>query len=558
MTGAFALGCLISSAGAEPLTVKDVKGPAQVRRAEAPANRWEALKKGAAVSPGDAVRTGKKSQVELKEESGTRLVIGPWSHVKVEATGESSLFELTLGRLKAFVKKLKPANKFEVRTPLAAAAVRGTSFEMGYDPKADAGFLDVDEGVVALSMDGREVDVRAGQRMDFVKDLPLGEPAGRGAERARDDQEVRAELRHEVGLGMSKEMVMAAAAQEIRTAEYMEGKTLVDVNGTRVRLEEYIIRRPQDAFVLPGEADKAFKFVVLNERDSRFDYFYYLGVFDQVLDDDLSKDLNTVRGTLNEAPDNFLVKYEMGQSNTQDYIKDRASGGHLVDVYFDGENYILTDHNDPNETRTIAADEVLSSDLGVFHKIYDPVGDRFITITDAQYQAGGGAAAVYDAAGDTFRAIVSGDIYYRTAFNNYTHAVSDTNLVLHPTGENVLQSYAPSGATILALDLDADFTYAGGSVLPVVETPSGSDLLHNRITLFYGDGSKETINTYIISDEGDIGPMSAFAGLTTGPEFKSELLKWNYQQTTEYSGWQGRKIDLVVEPKILIKSGLLQ
>ena len=44
----------------------------------------------------------------------------------------------------------------------------------------------------------------------------------------------------------------------------------------------------------------------------------------------------------------------------------------------------------------------------------------------------------------------------------------------------------------------------------------------------------------------------------TDPAFKNELLKWNYEQTVEATEFQGRKIDLVVEPKILIKSGLIK
>ncbi len=62
---------------------------------------------------------------------------------------------------------------------------------------------------------------------------------------------------------------------------------------------------------------------------------------------------------------------------------------------------------------------------------------------------------------------------------------------------------------------------------------------------------------YIFSDEGAVAPSSAFDGLTTGPAFKNELLKWNYEQIIEATEFQGRKIDLVVEPKILIKSGLI-
>ncbi|MBL0058819.1 MAG: FecR domain-containing protein [Elusimicrobia bacterium] len=278
---------LLSTVFAEPIVVKSVRGNAEIHRSKSQANRWRALQKGASVKPGDTVRTGKNARLELKIDDGSRVVLGSKSRVQVAESAPSRIFNLAVGRIKSFVKKLQPESKFEIRTPLATAAVRGTVFEMGFDEEAKAGFLDVDRGVVALSQDGRALDVRAGQRMDFLTDVPLGEAPSResrGSAAPSSEDLARDALRHEVGLGMSKEMVMAAAAEEIRAAEYQEGKTLMDVNGNRVRLEEYIIRNPAEITVNP---DRAFKLVTLNERADRFDYFYYLGQFNQTLPTDL-------------------------------------------------------------------------------------------------------------------------------------------------------------------------------------------------------------------------------------------------------------------------------
>jgi hypothetical protein len=339
----------------------------------------------------------------------------------------------------------------------------------------------VTRGAVALEREGQEVLVRAGERIDVLPDRPLGDPVPRGGtDGDAEEDPTRASLKREVGLAMAKEEVMAAAAEEIRRAEYQEGKTLIDVNGRRVRLEEYIIRGPREA----ADPAKAFKLVVLNEREDRFDYFYYRGEFNQDLPTDLSVALNDVRGKLNAQPDYYLRAYEMGQSNTVDSIKDTASGGHLVNVTFDGTNYTLTNPSDPNDTRTIAADETVVADGITYHKIYDPVADRFVTVTDEQFGAGDWRASVYDGANDLFRPLETTDSYWRTSFNGYEHRLN-----------NVLkQSYLPkSGVTsILSLDNDADFTYAGGSMMGVTETPSGADQLHNRVTLFYGDGTFET------------------------------------------------------------------
>lgn len=544
---------------AEPIVVKSVRGEAQIQKANSQTSRWRALKKGVPVKPGDTVRTGNNARLELKCDDGSRVVMGSRSRVKVAESAPSRIFSLAVGRVKAFVHKLRPQSKFEIRTPLAAAAVRGTVFEMGYDEDQSAGFLAVDRGVVELSQDDRQLDVHAGERMGFMKDIPLGEAPARSSDKSGPAPAAteRQALRREVGLGMSKEMVMAAAAEEIRRAEYQEGKSLTDVHGNRVRLEEYIIRHPSDALAA-GKEDQAFKFVVINERESRFDYFYYLGIFNKTLPQDLSVPLKEMRGKLNSQPEYFLESYEMGQSNTQDAVKDNASGGHQVQVDYDGTSYTLTSVADPTDTRTVEADQVFESDGEVFHKVYDPVGDRFITISDAQSLAGAGGAAVYDGDQDAFRTIASGDTYWRTNFNTYAHTLQG------PDYNTVKIAYQPATgiSSILSLDQDAVYTYpttAGGdsTVIPIFETPSGEDLLHNRLTILYADGTSEVTNTYIISDDGQVAPLSAFDGLTTGIEFKNELLKWNYEQTIEATEFQGRKIDLVVEPKILIKSGLI-
>ena len=174
-------------------------------------------------------------------------------------------------------------------------------------------------------------------------------------------------------------------------------------------------------------------------------------------------------------------------------------------------------------------------------------------------QAGEGHPAVYDTTQDAYRPLTSADTYWRTSFNAYSHALKG------PGYDVVKEAYAKSSSvnTILALHTDADYTWpadpSNGSMYTysVVDSPSGDDALHARVTRYFADGTSETVNTYIISDEGKIAGTDAFAGLSTGPAFKNELLKWNYEQTIEATEFQGRKIDLVVEPKILIRSGLI-
>ncbi|MBK8575338.1 MAG: FecR domain-containing protein [Elusimicrobia bacterium] len=520
--------------------------------------------KGSAVKPGDTVRTGKDARLELKIEDGSRVVLGSKSKVQVALSAPSRIFSLMSGRVKAFVKKLQPQTKFEIRTPLAAAAVRGTVFEMGFSEEDAAGFLEVDRGVVDLTQGDRQVAVRAGERVGFLRDVPLSDrPTQRTqAAPAAPSEPNRQALRREVSLGMSKEMVMAAAADEIRNAEYQEGKVLTDVNGHRVRLEEYIIRNPSHD-LSSGKKDQAFKLVVLNERESRFDYFYYLGVFNKPLPADLSLVLRDSRGKLGAEPEYHLESYERGQSNGIDSVKDVGREGHLVKVEFDGTTYTLSDANDATDTRTIDADTPFTGQEGTEHNVYDPVADRVGTLTDAEMAAGQGQTAVYDSAQDVYRTMSAGDVYFRTAFNSYEHRLLGPQCGDPDDGILKMGFMKKTNAeTVLALHLDTDLTGPADSNglmynYSLVDTPSGSDLLHTRVKVNYADGSWETVNTYIMSDAGEVAPTSAFDGILSGAEFKNELLKWNYQQITEAKEFEGRKIDLVVEPKILIRSGLI-
>lgn len=69
---------------AEAVRIGSVKGRVEVRRSQAQVTRWNALKKGQSLKPGDTVRTGQGGKVELKLDDGSKVVVGPSSRVKVQ------------------------------------------------------------------------------------------------------------------------------------------------------------------------------------------------------------------------------------------------------------------------------------------------------------------------------------------------------------------------------------------------------------------------------------------------------------------------------------------
>ena len=68
----------------------------------------------------------------------------------------------------------------------------------------------------------------------------------------------------------------------------------------------------------------------------------------------------------------------------------------------------------------------------------------------------------------------------------------------------------------------------------------------------------EKYDSYVISDLGKVAKTSDFAATGFGGQaFKTTLLNWNFQTIVTASEFGGRSIDLVVEPKIFIQSGLI-
>lgn len=142
------LAFLLAAPGAEAkapgVTVSLIEGSAQmlpkklVGEAETgpPGDAaWKPLKKGQALSEGDAVRTAAGGRMELMLPDGSRLRLGPESTITLNAShlGEGGTRQVSVslwvGRLWAKVaKKIGGDSSFEVETHNAVAGVRGTSF----------------------------------------------------------------------------------------------------------------------------------------------------------------------------------------------------------------------------------------------------------------------------------------------------------------------------------------------------------------------------------------------------------------------------------------------
>jgi len=289
---------------------------------------WEKCSYGRVIYSSDRIRTGPSGKVIIKFDDGSQIRIFRKTEFLVkEMRPNTRDFLLDIGKVRLIVKKLKPREKFSIRTPTTVCAVRGTDFSVEVDENRTT-TIKMFEGALSVIHNDyldKEILLNANEVIQLIpqilpegpKELPQEE---RLLEQETKLQEKKFTTSAEVSLDMTKEQVQAAAAEEIKLAEFQQGKALVDVFGNRVRIEEYIVRSKEDQF----------KMVVLNERQDRFDYFIWKCTFNKKLPADLSNAMKWVgwrSGT--SKPEYYLTATESAASNTVDKVEWGYTDGHL-------------------------------------------------------------------------------------------------------------------------------------------------------------------------------------------------------------------------------------
>jgi hypothetical protein len=123
---------------------------------------FKLLAKGDLIKTGDVVRSSKASTAEFKWADGTRWKIMPLTEITVKKSihnaikkSDDSQLKLTAGKVFVrIVKALRPTSTFQVETPTAVAAVRGTIFSVTYqNGKSEVAVF---KGRVAVSSKGED------------------------------------------------------------------------------------------------------------------------------------------------------------------------------------------------------------------------------------------------------------------------------------------------------------------------------------------------------------------------------------------------------------------
>lgn len=163
---------------AVPARVEYVRGPVRVE--------GSMLRIGDAVDEGAALDVGASGFVSLRLHDGSLLQLQANTHSKLlrlrdlpAAQRRNTLIELDRGRIDATVAPQAPGSRFEVKTPLATAGVRGTRFGVSVPQEAVRTTADVVEGKVEVRAEARGAG-QAGQQVRPGGDLGDARPLGDG------------------------------------------------------------------------------------------------------------------------------------------------------------------------------------------------------------------------------------------------------------------------------------------------------------------------------------------------------------------------------------------
>lgn len=308
--------------GLQAAYIDYMRGHVDIKKAGT--SQWKRLRPSSRIplQSGDELRTARASVVQIYMDDGSKVKLAPRSAFKISAEDDKKVsIGLFFGRVRSWVKKF--SKKFEVRTPSAVCAVRGTDFMVSAD--ANGSRVEVYDGsVLTGDSKGNSALVRKGQATNIPNGGSMGEPSANPNAPSDMNSSIgvpseiaRAEIYGEI----SKEAVLARAQEEMQSAEYQMRKTAIDAFGNRVRMEEYTIR-PED---------NQFKYVVLNTRGERFDFGKILFTFNAALPANLSDaTANMISASGTSAPQWYLTSMNSVMSNTTDKVTEDAGSGSMV------------------------------------------------------------------------------------------------------------------------------------------------------------------------------------------------------------------------------------
>ncbi len=162
-----------------PAIVLAVQGDARVVRSDGSS---AILEVGSKLYAGDRAITADEQNLRLQFADKSELQIQANSEVildKLSYHGKTGMVDtrmrLQRGRVNTWVQKLKPSSRYQIQTPAAITAVRGTSYRLSNDEN-NISRTEVTEGLVGVSAGGVTQQVESGFGLVAEPGKPLAAP----------------------------------------------------------------------------------------------------------------------------------------------------------------------------------------------------------------------------------------------------------------------------------------------------------------------------------------------------------------------------------------------
>ena len=157
---------------------------------------WQPAKEGLQLSSGDKIRTGADGMASVSFANGSQIMLKPNTEFEVTSLSRSEdknsidyKLQLNMGKLRAMVEKLDSNSSFEIKTPTAVAAIRGTVYYLEVrelkpeevseeikDKLVTELFVEVGGVIYTNTASGRYFAVSAGQESNSYGDGNIDSP----------------------------------------------------------------------------------------------------------------------------------------------------------------------------------------------------------------------------------------------------------------------------------------------------------------------------------------------------------------------------------------------
>jgi len=264
-------------------TISAVTGKVEVGSGE----QWEPAATGTELAKADSVRTGTDGKAEITFSNGSRVWLKENTLVTVEELESQAILaqlKIDVGSIKAKVEPLKSGQEFKVKSPACVTSVRGTEFIVVAQETASqvlllSGKVEIQNLVtneLTEMLEGHALVIHETGELELRELTPeekqqLGEPwmaviieeesteeakAEEGEEEAKEEvgeekemvelkdeyQELRQELRRETRHMRNEIRVTREIVKEIRETDFSAGRTMKDVHGNVVRIDQRMMR----------------------------------------------------------------------------------------------------------------------------------------------------------------------------------------------------------------------------------------------------------------------------------------------------------------------------